>query len=352
MARSTSQLVMGKHLGANDHTGAFPAMPSEVEFRPAVFSAVARLEAEIAAQAALIAEQAAGLAHFRKLFERASEAARIGVWHCELDGERLTWTDVVYDLFDLPRGAPLDRAEILKCYPPESRRKLDSVRGRALAEGGGFEVDLEIVTFAGISRWIRITATVEREAGRAVRLFGMKQDVTEQRRLAEELRRLAEQDPITGLANRTCFESQLARFDAPGDPMASGGALIVLDLDGFKAINDAHGHAAGDLCLRVCGSRLAEICEGAALIARIGGDEFAVVLGPGHDVGTLAALADRVVAGLSRPIPTDRASLRVGASVGLALACGCGSTLYRAADAAMYAAKTAGRNCWRMAACD
>lgn len=134
---------------------------------------ISKLNAELAAQAALIAGQEVALAHSRKIFDRASVAARIGVWECSLPGEQLHWTDVVYDLFDLPRGTALDRSEIIKCYPAESRKALDSLRSRAIAERSGFTLDAEITTFAGHSRWIRITATVECEEGVPVRIFGM-----------------------------------------------------------------------------------------------------------------------------------------------------------------------------------
>ena len=134
---------------------------------------------KIAAMEALIRRQAASLAHSRKIFERASAAARIGVWECNLDDESLVWTDVVYDIFDLPRGAPLDRAKTLECYPPESRKILEALRSKAIAERAGFNLDTEIVTMAGRRRWIRITATVECENDRPIRIFGMKQDITE-----------------------------------------------------------------------------------------------------------------------------------------------------------------------------
>ena len=309
---------------------------------------IAQLEAELGTKAALITTQAADLAHFRKLFERASEAARIGVWLCELDCEALTWTDVVYDLFDLPRGAPLIRPEIMKRYTPDSRARLDALRSRAIAEGGGFAADFEIVTFAGRARTIRITATVEREGGRPVRIFGMKQDVTEELRMAEALRRLAECDPITGLASRARFQQVLAGFDDLAGPLRKTGALVLLDLDGFKALNDTYGHAAGDVCLKVCGERIAAACPDALVASRVGGDEFALILPSPNGLAGLDALADRLLLDLNRPIATKGDNLAVGASIGIATARP-SVALYEAADRAMYAAKAAGRNCWRHA---
>ncbi|MBN9222227.1 MAG: diguanylate cyclase [Mesorhizobium sp.] len=306
---------------------------------------IARLKARIAAQAELIAGQDVSLAHSRKIFDRASAAARIGVWECSLPDERLTWTDVVYDLFDLPRGAALDRNEIVKCYPEESRKALDSLRGRAIAERNGFSLDAEITTFAGHSRWIRITATVECEGGVPVRIFGMKQDITEEKLLSDRMRYLAEFDAMTGLANRARFQARLAHADE-GRPL---GALLLVDLDGFKAVNDTFGHVIGDECLKEAARRLAGGCGEAELVARVGGDEFAVLVGPHLDRGAVSALARHVIEAMGKPVAACGQSLRLGASVGIAFAeTGRPCDLFAQADTALYAAKAAGRNTFRI----
>lgn len=306
---------------------------------------IARLKAEIAAQAELIAKQQLSLAHSRKIFDRASAAARLGVWECSLPDERLTWTDVVYDLFDLPRGSALDRSEIIKCYPAESRKALDSLRGRAIAERNGFTLDAEITTLAGCSRWIRITATVECEDGVPVRIFGMKQDITEEKILSDRMRYLAEYDVMTGLANRGRFQARLAHTDE-GRPL---GALLLIDLDGFKAVNDTFGHVVGDECLKAAAERLAGSCGEADLVARVGGDEFAVLLGPHLDRGAVSGLARGIIEAMGKPVSACGQSLRLGASVGIAFAqAGAPCDLFMQADTALYAAKAAGRNTFRI----
>lgn len=308
-------------------------------------AAVAQLKRQVAAQAALIARQEVSLAHSRKIFDRASVAARIGVWECSLPGEQLHWTDVVYDLFDLPRGSVLDRSEIVKCYPTESRKALDSLRSRAIAERSGFSLDAEITTFAGHSRWIRITATVECEEGVPVRIFGMKQDITEEKILSDRMRYLAEFDAMTGLANRTRFQARLAQVDA-SRPL---GALLLVDLDGFKAVNDTFGHVVGDECLKAAAERLAGGCGEAELVARVGGDEFAVLLGSHLDRGAVSGVARGIIERMGKPVAVRGQSLRLGASVGIAFA-GAGSPceLFAQADTALYAAKAAGRNTFRI----
>ncbi|PWK63183.1 diguanylate cyclase (GGDEF)-like protein [Aminobacter sp. AP02] len=211
---------------------------------------ITKLKAQLEEQAALISAQAASLAHSQKIFERSSAAARIGVWQCNLADQSLHWTDVVYDIFDLPRGSALIREEIVKCYTAASAAELHVRRSKGIEERTGFGLDAEIVTVKGNRRWIRITASVESEDGIAVRIFGMKQDITEEKILADQTRYLAEFDVMTGLANRSQFQKKLAELTACCADRSAHGALLLVDLDGFKQINDTFGHVTGDECLR------------------------------------------------------------------------------------------------------
>jgi diguanylate cyclase (GGDEF)-like protein len=288
---------------------------------------IASLQAQLDAQARLIRQQAASLAHSQKTFARASAAARIGVWECILADESLIWTDVVYDIFDLPRGSALDRGATLKCYPAESLKALTLRRSKAIADRTGFSLETEIVTAKGNRRWIRITASVECVDGVAVRIFGMKQDITEER-----------------------FQSKLAELTlAESGDNKPFGALLLIDLDAFKSVNDGYGHAAGDEWLRQAGQRIRHVCDGAELVARIGGDEFAVILGAQLPFAEISEAARAIVEALFRPMLFRDRRLQLGASVGVALADDCTpAQLFLMADTALYAAKNAGRNTFRI----
>ncbi|WP_415914786.1 diguanylate cyclase domain-containing protein [Rhodopseudomonas palustris] len=308
----------------------------------------AALQSQVDAQAALIRELSASLAHSRKIFDRSSAAARIGVWECTLPDESLSWTDVVYDLFDLPRGAVLNRRQLLDCYPEESARALHRLRSSAIEQLSGFSLDTEIVTVKGNRRWIRITATVESEDGVAVRIFGIKQDITDEKILADRTRYLAEFDVVTGLANRGRFQSTLAQLDEAADARPFG-ALLLVDLDEFKAVNDCFGHAAGDECLKQAGQRISKACGDARLVARFGGDEFAVLLGSHQRFAEISEIARSIIEEMRRPIVFHGHELQLGASVGVALVDGCtASQLFVMADKALYAAKEAGRGTFRI----
>ncbi|MGU3545007.1 diguanylate cyclase domain-containing protein [Methylobacterium sp. A52T] len=323
-----------------------PADPSEAAVEAASEAAAAR-----ALQRTILRQQAGLLARQ----ERALAAAGMGLWSCRLRDGALDWSGGVHDLFGVRRGAALHRPRILDLYEPTSRRLLEALRHRAIAGSGAFVLDAEIQA-GGRRRWIRIRAAVEAEDGRPARLFGTKQDVTEEIARLAELSRRAERDPLTGLANRRGFEARFeAGTDGAGpDPLA---ALLLIDLDGFKPVNDVHGHAAGDLCLRRSAARLAAVCRDAALVARIGGDEFAVLLRAPVDPLALVERGRRVVAALSRPIPYRGRELRIGASVGIAVGDAAGMSsgrggrarLFGRADAALYAAKDAGGNAVRIA---
>jgi diguanylate cyclase (GGDEF)-like protein len=323
--------------------------PLSQQAAPSDANVIAALKAQLDAQAALIREQSALLAHSRKIFDHSSAAARIGVWECSLPDESLVWTDVVYDIFDLPRGAALDRGELLKCYSEDSARELNKRRSSAIEQRSGFSLDSEIVTVKGNRRWIRITATVESVDGVAVRIFGIKQDITDEKILADRNRYLAEVDVVTGLANRSQFQSALAELGADAGNSRPFGALLLIDLDEFKAINDSFGHAVGDECLKQAGQRIRDACGDARLVARIGGDEFAAILGAGLQFADISETALAIVEEMQRPIEWQNCQLQLGVSVGIALVDGCtAAQLFMMADSALYAAKGAGRNTFRI----
>lgn len=159
--------------------------------------------------------------------------------------------------------------------------------------------------------------------------------------LQNKMRRLAETDPLTGLANRRGFHDRLATLLAEASDRTGGPALILLDLDAFKPVNDRHGHAAGDGVLIQVAARLVRAAGHHGLVCRLGGDEFAVLVLPQAD-RTPAALSDALLTELARPFEHEGRNLHVGASLGLARWGEDGTTaatLFEAADRALYAAK-------------
>jgi diguanylate cyclase (GGDEF)-like protein len=177
------------------------------------------------------------------------------------------------------------------------------------------------------------------------------QDVTERRAAEAAIYRMAWYDPVTGLPNRRRFEKALAKalLAARDDPRNA--AILLFDLDGFKEVNDSLGHARGDKLLSRVGERMRGALGDLDVVARWGGDEFAVLLAPRPQAQEATLLTERIIAEMSRPFPIDGYEIQIGASAGIApidrdvanL-----ETLVANADLALYAAKAEGRNRFRV----
>lgn len=190
------------------------------------------------------------------------------------------------------------------------------------------------------------------ESGQGIGRVWIYEDITERKRVAGQLIALAERDPLTNLFNRRRFHEELERLLADGERRDSGVGLLTFDLDGFKPINDRYGHQAGDEVLIGLAEGVRRIIRRNELFFRLGGDEFAVLV-PDATPDALSELAARVVEGVGAlQFSFSGQAASVTASIGAAcypLHAGDGESLMAAADAAMYRAKAAGRNCWTLA---
>lgn len=277
------------------------------------------------------------------LLDRAASLAKAGVWSCRLSDNRLSWTGGVYDIFGLERETAVDRRQTLELYTEESRDQLERLRAEAIARGGNFTLDAQIKRPDGEMRWMRIHGEKVRPFGAAPILHGFKQDVTEEKLHLAALRRMAENDALTGLANRAIYESRFLNGRLTGSALASLGALVLFDLNDFKIINDRWGHLAGDACLKVFAERLTSNFPQALLTARIGGDEFAVILGNDEPADAIEARITRSLIRLRAPVLWRGHIFHVSASSGIAFPSDPRSydaeELFVRADAALYAAK-------------
>ncbi|MCB1500193.1 MAG: diguanylate cyclase [Bauldia sp.] len=182
-------------------------------------------------------------------------------------------------------------------------------------------------------------------------VVGCITDITELRRAEQQVRYHAEHDHLTGLANRGLFQRSLREAILRVSPGGESIALLLIDLDGFKEVNDVNGHAAGDHVLITTARHLRDLADPRDIVARLGGDEFAIIQ-CGMDQPAMAIrLARSVVKRLSIPIASTGGDLSVSASVGIAVVPGDplgDDLLLRRADLALYGAKRGGRNTWRL----
>jgi diguanylate cyclase (GGDEF)-like protein len=168
--------------------------------------------------------------------------------------------------------------------------------------------------------------------------------------LTEQLTAMAFRDSLTGLANRVLLRENLSRALARAARTGRPCGVLLLDLDGFKQINDRFGHDAGDAMLEQTAKRLLRVMREADRVWRTGGDEFAVLLPQTSDREAVDAICRRIVDSLAEPLLLKGTTMRVGASIGVALCPDHGEApdaLYKAADVALYAAKRGGRGTWR-----
>lgn len=283
-----------------------------------------------------------------RLYDQALSHALIGAWECEIETERLTWTSGVHDIFGYPIGNPLRRTAIVDLYLDESRRDMEIARAEVIRSGRPATLDTEIRTWRGEKRWMRLSINAVKEHGRTARIFGVKQDITADRQALEILRQQAESDPLTGLANRSVFQARYREVVSDSLNYGFASALVLIDLDRFKELNDTFGHSAGDACLCEVAQRLGRAFRNAGLVARLGGDEFALILRAPTSPDRIADVLQQAIVMLSRPLFWNGLRLEVGASIGVALV---GrphrrpiTELFTEADIALYDAKAAGRN--------
>ncbi len=198
--------------------------------------------------------------------------------------------------------------------------------------------------------WLSLSAIYD-DHGKITNFIGMFSDISQLKAAEQDLERLAFYDPLTAVPNRLLFRERLQQAMRMTDRMdkAYQTALLYIDLDYFKQVNDIHGHEVGDLLLQEVAARIGALVRDVDTVARLGGDEFAVVLVHLPDPATVTRVADEIIVALTAPfhLGDAREEIRIGASIGIALYpehAGDIDTLVKLADAAMYEAKAEGRN--------
>ena len=276
----------------------------------------------------------------------AQEVAHLGSWEWNLVTGEQTWSDETYRILSAaPQSFRPTYRAFIRTVHPEDRPAVREALHHALYEGQSFSIDHRILLPDGSERSVHQQGRVGfDDAGRKARIVGTVQDVTDRKCLEAKLAHLAFHDSLTGLPNRALLMDRLR------DAVAAGGgsspvAVLFIDLDNFKVINDSLGHETGDQVLVQIGERLSGALEPTQTAARFGGDEFVVLLPTGTaDQAVLAAR--RILETLRAPIRVNGHATSISTSIGIALGTAVGvesGDLLRAADTALYHAKAAGR---------
>ena len=194
--------------------------------------------------------------------------------------------------------------------------------------------------------WLSISA-IRNESGQLSHYLAIFSDITEEREKEEQLYRLAHYDNLTGLPNRMLFRDRLNQALHHARRSASMVALLFLDLDGFKEVNDEYGHTCGDRLLQQVGERLKVLLRSSDSVGRYGGDEFTIVINQAQERSDITEVADRVIDAMREPFEIDGREHRISTSIGICIYpehCDSAETMFKYADAAMYVAKHHGKN--------
>jgi diguanylate cyclase (GGDEF)-like protein/PAS domain S-box-containing protein len=281
----------------------------------------------------------------------AAAGSNDGLWDWDLVSDVFYASDRWKLMLGLPAEAPLSRAsDWFGLVHREDMPELRTILDRHLAgDTPHFEHEYRMTHRDASDRWILCRGVaVRNDAGKPVRMAGSHTDITERRRIQDDLAHAALHDDLTGLANRTLFTALLERSLARARRSQTYVcAVLFVDIDHFKLVNDSLGHLVGDKFLVSMGKRFLEHLRPGDVLARLGGDEFAVLLDDIPDAATATTIADRLHAALLEPIDLEGREVYTSASMGIAF----GNSRYlrsedllRDADTAMYRAKALGRS--------
>jgi diguanylate cyclase (GGDEF)-like protein/PAS domain S-box-containing protein len=286
-----------------------------------------------------------------EMLDRIARVGRIGGWELNLTTGELHWTEENYRIHGFPVGTPVTLSSTSHMYEGGSREVFENAVARVIAgERDEDTIEVQFITPQEERVWLRITGRAERRDGKPVRVTGLTRDITDEREASERIEQLAHFDVLTGLPNRFQFRALAAASIAAARRNGTTLALLFVDLDRFKNVNDSLGHEAGDQLLLDIAGRIRACVRTGDVVARQGGDEFLVLLHELKRPEDAGRVARKIIAAVAEPVQLGEAEVRVGASIGIALLSQGNDSLeslLRAADTAMYAAKDAGRNGFR-----
>ena len=282
----------------------------------------------------------------KRQFRQAERLANIGYWRLTLADNRTEWSDQVFAIHGLPVGLPPALDGALDFYPAEARARLVAAMDCTIKTGQPMALDLDFITARGEPRRVRVMAEIEIIGGEPQAMIGVFQDITDQYRIEQSLRRIAATDDLTGINNRASLTRYLANAMVAARSNDTPLALLLIDLDSFKAVNDRYGHVAGDTLLRTAARRLRSPDLAGCFAARLGGDEFVIVVDAPDDCVRLDALVTALLADLCLPIVHNGDAIETSSTIGVAWfdpALRSPTDLIERADVALYNAKNVRR---------
>ncbi len=328
-----------------------------------------RKNAELEAALDRLSGREAQLQEVTRRFQLATQAFGCGVWEADIESGIAVWDRRMHEYFDVPyTDGTVDDQSFLKSIYPEDLHLVQAAVADAIENGKHYSCNYRIMTGRGEIRHLQAMGQTHRTTGGKLKFIGIALDVSDQFRKKEALiaakndaeakraeleamhamlQHNATHDPLTGLHNRRALDAALERLAGEAQDPLKRVTLLHIDLDRFKQINDTLGHAAGDAMLVHAANVLRRNAPDGDLVARIGGDEFVVLLQNGLGNRDIAALATRIIDQMNVPLDYEGQECRFGVSIGIAREQTRRSSVKHLlvnADIALYRAKAHGRN--------
>lgn len=283
------------------------------------------------------------------LLSNAIRISHLGTWEWNIVDNSEIWSDQQFRIFGLEPGSCHPSYELfIKAVHPEDRDAVQSVTDRALAGDGEYDLECRIIWPNGEIHYIRSQGEVYRnDNDQPFLMIGTALDITEKRQSEQLIWEQANFDALTKLANRHMLQDRLQQEIKKSRRDDLSLALLVIDLDRFKEVNDTLGHDMGDVLLVEAAQRITSCVRSSDTVARLGGDEFVIILAGLDEVGCVERIARSLVTSLVQPFRLGDEKAYISASIGIAL-CPIDAldmeSLLKHADQAMYVSKNAGRN--------
>ena len=278
----------------------------------------------------------------------AQRLGKIGDWSYRLGDVDFWWSPEIFQLLEYdPENFRTSRDGVMSICLDDGAQRVIASQSEVIRTGAPGSIDVKVRCGDGSIRDVVVTSqTMTDDAGRTIGFSGTIQDISQRKRAEEQLEKLAYYDPLTGLANRALFRREMNDLLARCARTGAQAALLLLDLDRFKEVNDSLGHAAGDELLTKVTHMISRVLDSGHFLSRLGGDEFAIILPRYLDIAEVRRLAEAVNAAVAGSIQLERGEVSISTSIGIALIPQHGSNLndlQRNADLALYRAKEEGR---------
>lgn len=292
----------------------------------------------------------AALATSQAKLVEAQRLAGLTAWEWDIGRDLLSWSNQTFRDFGLESDI-VSIESFWQLVHPDDRQLVRHAFVAALKGQKSFGQDFRVLLPNGAVKFFHCQAQTQYGSdGRATYMAGSAQDITERKRMEDEVRKLALYDPLTGLPNHLLFREELDRALRRAQRNGTMIGVLFLDLDKFKRINDSLGHENGDHLLREVATRLRQSVRGDEIVARFGGDEFTMLIGPLRNADDASRVAQRIVRAFAEPVQLEGQELFASTSIGISIYptdAADSSDLIKNADTAMYAAKSMGRNGYR-----